>query len=40
MGGPACNELKRATIEQIRERLISNGLATPEAIEEHLANAA
>ena len=36
MGGPACNELERATIEQIRERLIGHGLATTEEIERHL----
>jgi SAM-dependent methyltransferase len=40
MGGSTCNELERATVEQIRERLISGGLATPEEIEEHLANVA
>jgi SAM-dependent methyltransferase len=38
LGGPACNELERATVEQIRERLISGGLATPEEIEQHLSN--
>jgi SAM-dependent methyltransferase len=38
MGGPACNALESATILQIRERLISGGLATPEEIEEHLEN--
>ncbi len=36
MGGPACDELERATIEQIRDQLIEHGLATPEAIERHL----
>jgi SAM-dependent methyltransferase len=40
MGGPACNELERATVQQIRERLISGGLATSEEIEEHLVNVA
>jgi SAM-dependent methyltransferase len=40
MGGPACNDLERATVEQIRERLISRGLATADAIEEHLSNVA
>jgi len=40
MGGPACNELERATIEQVRERLISGGLATVDEIEVHLANVA
>ena len=38
MGGPACTELERATIEQIRYRLLEAGLATPEEIERHLAN--
>ncbi len=38
IGGPACNELERATVEQIRERLIAGGLATEEEIERHLAN--
>jgi hypothetical protein len=40
MGGPACNELERATIEQIRDRLISGGLATVDEIEQHLSNVA
>jgi hypothetical protein len=40
MGGPACNDLERATVEQIRERLISRGLATADEIEEHLSNVA
>jgi SAM-dependent methyltransferase len=40
MAGPACNQLERATIEQIRERLISAGLATPDEIEQHLSNVA
>ena len=38
MGGPACDELERATVEQIRDRLLEHGLATPEEIERHLAN--
>jgi len=38
MGGPVCNELERATIEQIRHRLISGGLATADEIEQHLSN--
>jgi SAM-dependent methyltransferase len=38
MGGPACDELERATIEQVRDRLLEHGLATPEEIERHLAN--
>lgn len=40
MGGPACNELERATVEQIRDRLVDAGLATPDEIEQHLANVA
>ena len=40
MGGPVCNELERATIEQIRDRLISGGLATVDEIEQHLSNVA
>jgi SAM-dependent methyltransferase len=40
MAGPACNELERATVEQIRERLISTNLATAEEIEWHLSNVA
>jgi SAM-dependent methyltransferase len=36
--GPACVELERATIEQIRGRLEDAGLATAEEIERHLAN--
>jgi SAM-dependent methyltransferase len=38
MGGPVCDELERATTEQIRDRLISGGLATADEIEQHLAN--
>jgi SAM-dependent methyltransferase len=40
MGGPACNELERATVEQIAERLIGAGLATEEDIRQHLSNVA
>ncbi len=40
MSGPACNELERATVEQIRERLVAAGLATEADIEQHLANVA
>ena len=36
MGGPACDELERATIEQISDELVEHGLATPEEIERHL----
>ena len=40
MGGPACNELERATVEQIREHLIAADLATEDEIEQHLSNVA
>jgi hypothetical protein len=40
MGGPVCNELERATVEQIRDRLLAAGLATEDEIERHLANVA
>ncbi|WP_433053181.1 methyltransferase domain-containing protein [Dactylosporangium sp. CS-033363] len=36
--GPACARLERATIEQIRGRLLDAGLATRAEIDEHLAN--
>jgi SAM-dependent methyltransferase len=38
MGGPACTELERATIEQIRLRLVSARLATEAEITAHLTN--
>ncbi len=38
MGGPACSELERATVEQVRARLISRGLATEDEIDRHLVN--
>ncbi|MGP0032619.1 MAG: class I SAM-dependent methyltransferase [Acidimicrobiales bacterium] len=38
MGGPVCNELERATVEQIRDGLISRGLVTEGEIERHLSN--
>lgn len=40
MGGPACDELERATVEQIRDGLVSHGLATDAEIEQHLRNVA
>ncbi len=40
MGGSACNELERATVEQVRERLIAADLATDDEIERHLSNVA
>jgi SAM-dependent methyltransferase len=36
--GPACADLERATVEQIRGRLLEARLATPEEIDRHLAN--
>ena len=36
--GPACNELERATVEQIRGRLVDAGLASDEEIDSHLKN--
>ena len=38
MGGPACTELERATIEQVRLRLVSARLATEAEITAHLTN--
>jgi SAM-dependent methyltransferase len=38
ISGPACTALEIATVEQIRERLVSGGVATVEEIEEHLGN--
>ncbi|MGZ4611890.1 MAG: class I SAM-dependent methyltransferase [Kineosporiaceae bacterium] len=38
--GPACTELERATVTQIRDLLVARGLATPAEIDEHLANVA
>lgn len=35
---PACTLLERATVEQIRERLVAGGIATDAEIDEHLAN--
>src|SRR4051794_12906570 len=38
MTGPACTALERATVEQIRERLVAAGLAGDGDIEQHLRN--
>jgi SAM-dependent methyltransferase len=35
---PACTALEIATVEQIRERLVTGGIASDEEIDEHLAN--
>ncbi len=40
MGGPSCSQLEQATVEQVRDQLISAGLATLDEIECHLANVA
>lgn len=40
IGGPACTELERATIEQLRDRLLTANLATEAEISAHLANVA
>lgn len=37
---PACAVLERATVEQVRERLVSHGIATDEEIDRHLRNIA
>jgi SAM-dependent methyltransferase len=36
--GPECTILERATVEQMRERLVAGGLATEDEVEQHLAN--
>jgi SAM-dependent methyltransferase len=40
MGSPACTALEQATVEQVRERLVENGIATDEEIDQHLGNVA
>jgi hypothetical protein len=40
IASPACTALEIATVQQIRDRLITAGLATDAEIEQHLANAA
>ncbi len=35
---PACVELERASVEQIRDRLVAGGIATDAEIEQHLIN--
>ena len=37
---PACTVLERATVEQIRTRLVAGGIATDTEINQHLANVA
>jgi hypothetical protein len=38
--GPVCAALERATVEQIRDRLISAGIATAAEVDQHLDNIA
>lgn len=38
MGGPVCDQLEGATVDQIRDHLVTAGLATDGEIDEHLAN--
>lgn len=40
MGGPACTQLERATVEQVRDHLVTAALATEDEIEQHLATVA
>ena len=40
VGGPVCDDLERATVEQIRRTLVDRGLATSEEIDRHLASVA
>lgn len=37
---PACTALEQATVEQIRQQLVSSGMATEEDIDLHLRNVA
>jgi SAM-dependent methyltransferase len=38
IGGPACTELERATVEQVRDALIAAGIATETELARHLVN--
>ena len=40
VGGPACNELERATVMQIRDLLVADGVATDAEIDRHLSTVA
>lgn len=40
IASPACTALEAATVRQIRDRLVTSGLATDAEIDEHLANVA
>jgi hypothetical protein len=37
---PACNTLERATVQQVRHRLVAEGIASAAEIDEHLSNVA
>jgi hypothetical protein len=37
---PECAALERATVDQVRDRLVAAGLAEPAEIDQHLANVA
>jgi hypothetical protein len=38
VGGPACTELERATVEQVRDRMVAAGIASDAELEQHLSN--
>jgi hypothetical protein len=38
IGSPACTVLEAATVQHVRDQLLTAGLATPEEIETHLEN--
>jgi len=38
LGGPACTELERATVEQVRDRMVAADIASEAEVEQHLAN--
>ncbi|HEX4245485.1 MAG TPA: methyltransferase [Acidimicrobiales bacterium] len=38
MTGPACEQLELATVAQIRQRLVTAGVATDDEVDQHLAN--
>lgn len=40
LASPALAELERATVEQVHNLLVSQGLSTPEELDQHLANVA
>jgi SAM-dependent methyltransferase len=40
MTAPACNDLERASVEQVRDQLVAHGLATAAEIDQHLATVA